>query len=222
MLLGTTNPSGKLADSWPLTVGHLGSAAQPFQQLVNGEWTGLAQFPADPDGRRYVAYWDDARQQSSPQFCMGWGLSYTTFAYQKLTVRAAAPLAALPGTLSGRTALRSAAATVLATATVRVCNVGPREGTEVVIVYTKDPRGGTGGARRVAPYVKRIVGFVRLPLAAGACDDAVINISADHLATHETDYAGANLRLTVIPGAYIFTTGHNAREDVLNTTIVIA
>ena len=221
VLLGTTNPSGKLADSWPLAVGHLGAAAQPFQQLVNGEWMDRP-LPADPDGRRYVAYWDDARSPSAPQFCMGWGLSYTTFAYQALHVRAAAPLAALPGTLSGRAALRAAAATLLATATVRVCNTGAREGTEVVIVYAKDPRGGTGGARRVAPYVKRIVGFARLPLAAGACDDAVVSISADHLATHATDYAGANLRLTVIPGSYLFSTGPNARADVLNATLLIA
>jgi hypothetical protein len=38
VLLGRTNPSGKLADAWPLAVGHLGAPGQPMQQLANGEW----------------------------------------------------------------------------------------------------------------------------------------------------------------------------------------
>lgn len=222
VLVGVTNPSGKLADSWPLTVGHLGTAAQPFQQLVNGEWQGIVRSPADPDGRRFVPYWDDDYAPSAPQFAMGWGLSYTTFAYGGISVAQATPLAALPRELSGRAALRAAAAATVATATVRVCNTGSRDGAEVVIVYARDPRGGTGGARRVAPYVKRIVGFARLPLAAGACGDAVIGVSADDLATYATDYAGANLRLAVAPGAYVFSTGPSSREDVFNATLVVA
>jgi hypothetical protein len=79
VLVGATNPSGKLADSWPLTVGHLGAAAQPFQQLANGEWQGIARAPVDPDGRRYVPYWDDNYAPPVPQFSLGSGMSYTTF-----------------------------------------------------------------------------------------------------------------------------------------------
>jgi beta-glucosidase len=222
VLLGVTNPSGKLADSWPLIVGHLGTAAQPFQQLANGEWQGITRAPADPDGRRYLSYYDDARVPTAPQFPMGWGLSYTTFVYGGITAAQTTPLAALPRALSGRAALRAAAAAVVVTASVRVCNTGARAGTEVVIVYARDPRGGSGGARRVVPYVKRIVGFARLPLDAGACGDAIVAISGDDLATHATDYAGANLQLTVLPGAYVFSTGANSRADVFNATVVVA
>ena len=222
VLLGVTNPSGKLADSWPLIVGHIGTAAQPFQQLANGEWQGDVRAPVDPDGRRYLSFYDDSRVSTAPQFPMGWGLSYTTFAYRGISAAQTTPLAALPRELSGRAALRAAATAAVATVTVSVCNTGARDGAEVVVVYARDPRGGTGGARRVVPYVKRIVGFARLQLAAGACGDAVIGVTADDLATHETDYAGAGLRLTVIPGKYSFSTGLHSRADVLNTTLVVA
>ena len=222
VLVGATNPSGKLADSWPLTVGHLGAAAQPFQQLANGEWQGIARAPVDPDGRRYVPYWDDNYAPPVPQFSLGSGMSYTTFAYGGISVAQTTPLAALPRALSGRAALRAAAAATVVTATVRVCNTGARDGAEVVIVYARDPRGGTGGARRVVPYVKRIVGFARVPLAAGSCADAVVGVSADDLATYVTDYAGANLQLGVAPGTYVFSTGPSSREDVFNATLVVA
>jgi beta-glucosidase len=222
VLVGATNPSGKLADSWPLTVGHLGAAAQPFQQLANGEWQGIARAPVDPDGRRYVPYWDDNYAPPVPQFSLGSGMSYTTFAYGGISVAQTTPLAALPRALSGRAALRAAAAATVVTATVRVCNTGARDGAEVVIVFARDPRGGTGGARRVVPYVKRIVGFARVPLAAGSCADAVVGVSADDLATYVTDYAGANLQLGVAPGTYVFSTGPSSREDVFNATLVVA
>jgi len=222
VLLGRTNPSGKLADSWAASVGHLGSAAQPFQQLVNGEWAGLARAPVDPDGRRYPSYYDDGHAPCEPLFPLGWGLSFTTFAYRALAVAAGAPRAALPARWSGRSALRAAAATPLAVATVTVCNTGAREGTEVVVLYARDPRGGTGGARAVAPYVKRVVGFARLPLAAGACGNASVTLSGDDLAQHATDAAGANLQLGVLPGAYTLSTGPHSRADTLTAVLELA
>jgi beta-glucosidase len=221
VLLGVTNPSGKLADAWPRSVGHLGSAAQPFQQLANGEWQLDSRAPVDPDGRRYLSYFDNNWATCEPLFPMAWGLSYSSFAYESISVVQSTPLAALPPVLSGRAAIRAAAAAPVVAATVRVCNSGARAGTEVVVLYARDPRGGSGGARRVVPYVKRIVGFARLPLAAGACGDAVVYVSADDLATHDTDFAGANLSLRVVPGAYVFSTGANSRADTVNATLVI-
>ena len=223
VLFGLTNPSGKLTDSWALSVGMLGSAAQPFQQLVNGEWQlQNAKVPQDPDGRKYGSYFDNYHAPSVPLFPLGWGLSFTSFIYSSISLVQAVPLAALPQSFSGRDNLRTAATTIILTATVHVCNTGTRDGTEVVIVYSRDPRGGTGGARRVVPYIKRIVGFARLTLPQGGCGDAVINISADDLAQHSTDNYGGNLVLGVIPGFYAFSTGQNSRTDTFTANITIA
>jgi beta-glucosidase len=221
VLLGITNPSGKLADAWPLSVGHLGAPGQPMQQLANGEWQLLksAAATADPDGRRYPSYWDDNRAPAAPLFPLGWGLSFTAFGYRALTVAPGAPLAALPAPLAGRAALRAAATTAVAVATVHVCNAGAVAGTETVLLFSRDPRGGSGGARVVAPYVKRLVGFARLPLAPGECGDAVIPVSADDLAQHATDYAGAGLALGVLPGLYTFSAGPHARADNLTANL---
>jgi hypothetical protein len=53
------------------------------------------------------------------------------------------PVPAVP--LAGQAALAALAATTLLTATVGVCNTGGLPGTEVVLLYSRDPRGGSGG-----------------------------------------------------------------------------
>ena len=111
----------------------------------------------------------------------------------------------------------------MVTATINICNSGPRDGTEVVILYVQDPRGRSFGVRRVtAPYIKRVVGFTRLSLLSGACDNAIISVSADDLAQHGTDFAGANLTLAVLSGQYSFSTGPNSREDTFRINVTIA
>lgn len=223
IILGRINPSGKLADSWALSVGHLGSAAQPFQQLVNAEWMGSTKAPKDVDGRTYISYFDDNHAPCVPSFPLGWGLTYTTFTYNRISVTQDVSLLELPRSFSGRTALRIAASTTVVTATINICNSGPRDGTEVVILYVQDPRGRSFGVRRVtAPYIKRVVGFTRLSLLSGACDNAIISVSADDLAQHGTDFAGANLTLAVLPGQYSFSTGPNSREDTFRINVTIA
>ena len=97
-------------------------------------------------GRVYPFYWDDGQKfRALPLFPLGWGLSYTSFAYQTLTVSQVSPLP--PAPLRGGAALAEAAATVVARVVVRVCNVGGVAGTEVVMVYVQDPRGGSRPAQ---------------------------------------------------------------------------
>jgi hypothetical protein len=38
ILLGEVNPSGKLAASWPRSVGHIGSGSSPWLQMRRGKW----------------------------------------------------------------------------------------------------------------------------------------------------------------------------------------
>jgi beta-glucosidase len=222
ILIGIVNPSGKLADSWALSVGHLGSAAQPFQQLVNAEFMTNSKAPRDVDGRTYISYYDDNYTPCTPSFPLGWGLSYTNFTYIGISVSQDILRSQLPLHFSGKASLKIATTTTIVTATINICNTGSRDGTEVVILYAKDPRGRSGGSRRItSPYIKRIVGFTRLALSSGECGNAIISVSADNMAQHDTDEAGANLVLGIRPGIYTFSTGPNSRNDVFRTNITI-
>lgn len=219
VLLGLVNPSGRLADSWVADVGHIGSGAQPFMQPLNGEWRdgGGAQV-VDPDGRVYASYVDDGRP-AAPAFPLGWGLSYTTFSYQSITATQVAPLP--PAPLRGGPALAAAAATTVVRVTVRVCNTGAVAGSEVVIVYVRDPRGGARPP--MVTFWKRVVGFGRLQLEAGACGDAAIDVSADDLALHLPldGTRGADLALGAWQGAYVFSAGPHSRADSWNVTVLL-
>ena len=85
-----------------------------------GKWLANAVGMADPDGRRYDTY---IGSRADPLFYFGQGLSYTTFAYDDLSVAAIA---------SGAGAADDGA---VATVAVTVANTGDaRAGVEVVQV----------------------------------------------------------------------------------------
>lgn len=70
LLLGETNPGGKLPFTWPRTVGQV-----PIHHAVTRSH--------DP-ARQGQRYWDD--EESAPLFPFGHGLSYATFEYSNLQV----------------------------------------------------------------------------------------------------------------------------------------
>ena len=112
ILFGVVNPSGKLAETFPLRL-------EDTPAFLN--------FPGEVDTVRYgeglfIGYrWYDARQ-SPVLFPFGHGLSYTTFSYAN-------------GRVSGPTVSDTVGVTVF----VDVTNTGPRAGSEVVQVYVRDP-----------------------------------------------------------------------------------
>ena len=111
VLFGVVNPSGRLAETFPLRL-------EDTPAYLN--------FPGDGDRVRYgegmfIGYrWYDARRLPV-MFPFGHGLSYTTFAYSNARVSAA----------------RFTDADRL-TVTVDVANTGTRSGAEVVQVYLRD------------------------------------------------------------------------------------
>ncbi len=160
---------------------------------------------------------------SLPPFsrAQGHGLSYTTFNYTAISLSPAPPISSLPGggTFSGRgrQGYLDAVSTAVVTATVSLCNTGARSGTEVVQVYSQDPVGDWGGDVVIAPYWKRLVGFARVQLAAGACGSVSVPLLADDLAVYDDAMA-----LRIQPGAYTISAGGRSDQDTAQAPLVLS
>jgi beta-glucosidase len=130
ILFGDANPSGHLPVSWPRSTGQL-----PLYYNHN-----LTQNPeTSPDFKS--RYWD---LLSSPLYPFGYGLSYTTFAFDNLKV---SPTARTGGTIE---------------VSADVTNTGGRAGDAVVQLYIHQR---AGSASRP---VRQLKGFERVALEPGA------------------------------------------------------
>ena len=113
LLLGVANPSGRLAETIPVSLEHT---------------TAYLNFPGDSGHVRYgeglfVGYRGHDAKQEAVSYPFGHGLSYTTFAYDDPPSRS--PAATPDGDL-------------VVTVTCRVTNTGDRAGQEVVQLYVED------------------------------------------------------------------------------------
>ena len=160
IITGRANPSAKLAQSWPRTVGHVGSGSTPWLQRVRGKWVSNNKgCDYDSDGRCYDSY-TSTDFLPTPLFYFGAGLSYTvstqaicrcfvvskpalrdclwsqSYSYSGLSIAPASnPTEALKWTFPDTT---DADAVWRVSATVT--NTGKVAGQEVVQVYVTDPR----------------------------------------------------------------------------------
>lgn len=221
ILSGKVNPSGKLASQWAQNVGQMGSGAQPWLQRRVAKWVANGRSAPDADGREYDAY-VSTQYSSLPLFRFGHGLSYTSWSYKTITIDGVAPVSSLPGggTFSGRggQGYRDALAAVVLTAHVNLCNSGSRDGTEVVQLYARlEPQDLFPDGLPIVPHWKRLVGYGRISLAAGACGTLDLPVIADDLALYDDVMV-----LRVIPAAYIFSAGGRSDLDslVANVTLV--
>lgn len=101
----------------------------------------------------------------NPQFDFGHGLSYTTFSYSDLKLNAS----------------RFESGDTLKV-TVTVKNTGQREGKEVVRVFISDQ------VASIAPDVRRLRGFEKINLAAGASQQVTISIPLKDLSFVDEQY----------------------------------
>ena len=144
ILFGDANPAGHLPVSWPRSAG-----SEPLYYNHN-----LTQNPEDAAGFK-SRYWD---QPSTPLYPFGYGLSYTKFSYDNLT-------------------LSQAEAKVGATldVSVDVTNTGTRAGDTVAQLYIHQR---AGSASRP---VRQLKGFQRITLAAGAKQTLHFKLGPDEL-----------------------------------------
>ncbi|MDR1430710.1 MAG: glycoside hydrolase family 3 C-terminal domain-containing protein [Propionibacteriaceae bacterium] len=193
ILFGRTNPSGKLAETWPLRL-----ADTPGIDTFPG--TGLSVHYAECTQIGYR--WYDA-QHLPVRYRFGHGLSYTTFSYSDLSIAQATPEcgtatdAPLPNCGSGQLLARPMCAEFTLT------NTGDRPGAEVVQCYV-----APADAARPAT----LAGFTKVWLAPGEQRHLRCNVPAQALAHWE---AGRGWATT--PGPWIISVGASSSAIRLTT-----
>lgn len=155
LLFGRTNPSGKLTMSFPKSVGQC-----PI--YYNRTGTGRPKTAPEEVHQPYVTGYVDCG--NLPLFFFGEGLSYTEFAYEKMT-------------LSKNVMTSDETITV----TVTLKNVGKRPGKEVVQLYLRDKVSSA-----VRP-IQELIAFKKLSLDAGEGCEVSFEISEPMLRFWNTE-----------------------------------
>src|SRR5258706_5424189 len=190
VLFGDYNPGGKLSMTFPKTVGQI-----PFN------------FPTKPN-----AQWEGEKTRvNGALYYFGHGLSYTTFAYSSLKIEPAGRGASvnLRGSSPARGPQTGSPAGVVAvregsnlTVSFEVKNTGPREGDEVVQLYTRDL------VSTVTTYEKNLRGFERVHLRPGETKTVRFVLHPDDLALWDR-----NMHFVVEPGRFRVMIGSGS-EDI--------
>lgn len=157
VLLGAVNPSGKLPYTFPVSL-----AEAPAHKL--------GEYEADEETYRdghFIGYRHFVTKKETPLFPFGFGLSYTTFAYDKVTVREEGGAVHVG---------------------VTVTNTGTRDGAEVVQVYI----GYDGEAENRPAYALR--GFEKVMLSAGASQGVEVRVPLEALAIYDMEAKGWRVR----------------------------
>ena len=165
MLFGDVNPGGKLPITIPRSAGHV-----------------PAYYNYKPSARRGYLF-----DTVEPLFPFGFGLSYTTFAFENLRLDKAVIGA-------GDTARVS----------MDVTNTGARPGDEVVQLYIRDL------VSSVTRPVKELKGFQRITLAPGERRTVVFDVTPEQLAFYDID-----MEWRVEPGEFRIMVGSSSRDEDL-------
>ena len=177
ILFGTANPSGKLPVSFPRSASDL-PAVSGNMEVPYSEGLAIGYRALDAHG-------------IAPLFPFGHGLSYTTFAYSNLTLRAVAA----PGSIEVAFTLR---------------NTGARAGSEVAQLYLGFPE-GAGEPPRV------LRGFERVALAAGESSQVTLTLGPRQLSCWNPT---AHARY-VPSGRFTIAVGGSSRDLPLQTSLQV-
>ncbi|HVB20805.1 MAG TPA: glycoside hydrolase family 3 N-terminal domain-containing protein [Ktedonobacteraceae bacterium] len=174
VLTGKVSPSGRLPVSLPRSVGqapnHVGLRAGGDHPMFYGDYT---DSPA------------------SSLFAFGHGLSYTTFAYNNLSVQTTNTTGPLK-------------------VSVEVCNTGEQAGDEVVQLYYRDL------VASVARPVRMLLGFARLTLLPGQTCMVTFTVHPSRLAFYDPC-----MRFVTEPGDFTFSIGASSADIRAEETITL-
>lgn len=172
VLFGDYNPSGKLVATLPYSVGQV-----PI--YYNHPMTGR------PAGRiKFTSKYIDG--PADPLYPFGFGLSYTTFKYENLSI------------LSSENVMGE-----ILVINVDVTNTGDMAGEEVVQLYISDVV-----ASRVRP-IKELKGFEKVMLKPKECKTISFKLNTKELGFHDE-----NMNYVVEPGLFKVYVGPNSKEGL--------
>ena len=170
ILTGTVNPSGKL----PLT----------YPRYVN-DLAGYIRKPSEGSGNPQGG-------ESNPQYPFGFGLSYTSFSYNNVSI-----------------SKNSFDPTETATITVNVTNTGNKAGKEVVQLYISDL------IASLTPDVKRLRGFEKVDLKPGESKTVTFQIPLKQLA-----FVGTDLKKHLEAGEFNLQVGNQSKLFSVTKTLI--
>jgi beta-glucosidase len=184
LLLGDVSPSGRLPTTFPRTVGQIPIyyAAKNTGRPSPTEFQGIPEgTPLDPVG--FASSYLDV--EVSPLFPFGFGLSYTSFAYDQLRVTPRAQVGT-PIEVS-----------------VRVTNTGDTAAEEVVQLYVRDL------VASVTRPLRELKGITRTQLAPGEAQEVRFTLTQ-----RELEFVGRDMKYVVEPGTFQIFVGGDSRAQL--------
>jgi beta-glucosidase len=184
VLFGDVNPSGKLPVTFP-------RAGTDTPAHTPDRWPGVDGTAAYSEGLQIGYRWYDG-QDIAPLFPFGYGLSYTSFRYDNLTV---SPAAARTGAV---------------TVGLDVTNTGSKAGADVAQVYV-----GAPAAAGEPP--RRLQGFEKVFLRPGQTRHLTFVLDRRAFSIWDTTAHA----WTVVPGGHQVWAGDSSRDLPLHATVGI-
>ncbi|EJL64304.1 glycoside hydrolase family 3 C-terminal domain-containing protein [Flavobacterium sp. CF136] len=176
VLLGKVNPSGKLP--WTMPKNLMDSPAHATNSFPGGKEVNYAE------GILIGYRWFDTKK-IAPLYPFGFGLSYTTFAFD-----------------NAKTDKTSYAVTETITVSVDVKNTGKVDGKEVVQLYASK------SDSKITRAAQELKGFQKTDVKAGGSNTITIKVPVKELAYYDV----ASKKWTVEPGKYTLKLGNSSRD----------
>jgi beta-glucosidase len=191
ILFGDANPSGRL----PVT----------FERRWEDNPVHDSYYPAPGTNRViykegvFVGYRGYEHNGMKPLFPFGYGLSYTTFSYSNIRIKAV------------NAASAAAASGPLYEVTFDVTNSGTREGADVAQVYVSDPHS------KVPRPAKELKGFARIDLKPGETKAATVTLDRRSLSY----YDAARKQWHADPGEFNILVGRSGQDIELRGSLTL-
>ncbi len=189
VILGEINPSGKLPITFPEKIED--SPAHKSSEMYPGDLESLKVFY---DEGIFVGYRHFEKYNISPLFPFGFGLSYTTFSYDSLSLE--------------KNELKGLNDSLFLS--VDITNTGSRSGSEIVQVYAHDVE-----AKVDRPF-KELIGFEKIHLDPNDTKTVKIEIKGKDLAYYDVNIHDWNLD----PGTIKILVGSSSQDIHLESEIV--